>query len=140
MKTKYDKYSAGCASHLFKAFNDREKYINVAIEKLKFYNVQFDVIVCTGCSGIVFASVLAYVMGKELVIVRKGSDRSHSNRKVEGSVKSEHFGKWIFVDDLVDSGKTRKRVKKAIKAWAGEEALKNYVGDYLYDDNSLSFA
>jgi adenine/guanine phosphoribosyltransferase-like PRPP-binding protein len=127
-----------CASHLSKAFGNREAHQAYAAEQLK--TVDFDTIVVTGISGMVFGSVLSFLMKKHLVVVRKGGDRCHSFRKVETSFveRDGHLSKvsfrWVFLDDLVDSGKTFKRVRRKVK-----EMLPGgvYVGRYMFDTHNF---
>ena len=77
-------------------------------------------------------------MNKNLVIVRKGRDGSHSHRKVEANVESKDVGVWLFVDDLVDTGKTLKRVKRSMDEWAG--SFSTYGGQYLYEYDEFQVA
>jgi adenine/guanine phosphoribosyltransferase-like PRPP-binding protein len=143
MKTKVsNKYEAACATYLFPAMYDRRKNLNRAIATLKVDCMEFDTIVCTGVSGVLFASPLALLMGKNLVVVRKQRDASHSSNKIEANCKPKEVGKWLFVDDLVDSGATRTRVIKAIDKWTdtieSTDTVNNeYVGDYLYESGSF---
>jgi len=122
-----------CASHLSKAFGNRQAHQDFAAEQLK--TVEFDTIVVTGISGMVFGSVLSFLMKKHLVVVRKGGDRCHSFRKVETSLRdrTDSFS-WVFVDDLVDSGRTFRRVRKMVK-----KELPNgvYVGRYMFDTHNF---
>lgn len=129
MNTQPTKYNAPCASYLFDAFYDRRKNLNRAKRLMK--KATFDSIVCTGVSGVLFASPLALLMGKNLVIVRKKKDGSHSHRQIEANVTPDKVGAWVFVDDLIDSGKTERRVKSEMKEWAG--SFGTYVGKYLYE-------
>lgn len=130
MKKIPDKYEADCVTYLFPAFYNRRENLKKAIATLKTDCATFDTIVCTGVSGVLFASPLALLMKKNLVIIRKNRDGSHSGRKVEANCAEGEVGKWIFVDDLVDSGATRKRVKREMKLWADTAT---YLGDYLYE-------
>lgn len=132
MKTKGPgKYDAPCAGYLYPALYDRMTNLKDAIATLKVDCGDFDTIVCTGVSGVLFASPLALLMKKNLVIVRKAKDASHSSNRIEANCFADDVGKWIFVDDLIDSGKTLKRVKREMGLWA-EDA--EYLGNYLYED------
>lgn len=130
MKKIPDKYAASCVTYLYPAFYNRRENLRKATTTLKTDCATFDTIVCTGVSGVLFASPLALLMKKNLVIVRKNRDGSHSGRKVEANCASDEVGKWIFVDDLVDSGATLKRVKSEMKLWSDAAT---YLGDYLYE-------
>lgn len=76
---------------------------------------KFDYIAVTGHSGIVPGAVLAYLYGKQLVIVRKEGECSHG-RSVEAPesywklTKEERDERTIIVDDFVNSGSTIKRI------------------------------
>src|SRR5438270_666376 len=91
-------------AYLRRVFNDREELIWNAREILK--EVDFDTMIGTGLSGSLVIPVLAEGLGKYWAIARKDNDGSHSYHKVEGLIGD----RWIFVDDLIATGKTRKRV------------------------------
>jgi hypothetical protein len=62
----------------------------------------------TGHSGIVPASVVAYAMNKQMIIVRKAKETSHGER-VEGPEGWRLFAKpenTIAIDDFANSGHT----------------------------------
>lgn len=91
--------------------------------------VKFDTLVGTGVSGTVAALLLARATRKHYAIVRKPSESTHSCNRIEGIVGR----RWLFVDDLVCSGDTRHRVKKAMKHFCERhEWTTQYVGAYLY--------
>ena len=136
MKSNISQWDAQCASYLFEAMYDRTKNLRLAIKRLKGH--QFDTIVCSGVSGIVFASPLALMMKKNLVIVRKEKDGAHSTNKVESNVEASGVHKFIIVDDLIDSGKTMKRVSGAIREWLEDEGgSADCIGVYLYHDDGF---
>jgi adenine/guanine phosphoribosyltransferase-like PRPP-binding protein len=122
-----------CAIHLANAFSDRTKHLDKAIRILE--NVKFDTIACMGVSGIMFGSPLALMMNKNIAVVRKTSDKRHSTHKVELSCTLSEVGRFIVVDDLIDSGKTLKKIKKTLieETLPGETAPVP-VGVYLYDE------
>lgn len=101
--------------------------------------IDFDTIVGTGFSGGVVIPALALAMGKNFVLVRKdGDDSHHGGGKIVGQLGE----RWIFVDDLICSGQTRRRVMRKIqdaevyKGWeagivrVGRDAT--FVGQYMY--------
>lgn len=115
------------AYYLEHAFADEAEIVSQAKNSLK--DVEFDSFVGTGISGAVIIPILARAMNKNWMIVRKQSDNCHSYSKVEGELGAS----WIFVDDLIDSGQTRKRVKEMIRNLAIDAEHKTkYMGDYLY--------
>ena len=81
-----------CASYMKNAFYNRKDNFKVAREALK--DIDFDTIVCTGISGAVFGPTLAYLMEKQLVVVRKSLKGTHSSRRLEANCKPQHIGKW----------------------------------------------
>lgn len=99
-------------------------------------DVDFDTLVGTGFSGAVVIPSIALAMGKKFVLIRKDNDDSHHGR---GRLLGELGERWIFVDDFVSSGRTRRRVIDKIAA-----EVKNYremgyaapdskfVGQYMY--------
>jgi orotate phosphoribosyltransferase len=114
--------------------------IETAQERLA--DVDFDTLVGTGFSGSIVIPALALAMGKKFVLIRKETDDSHHGK---GRLVGQLGARWIFVDDFVSSGVTRKRVIEKISA-AHDEAKRwetvtptEMVGQYMYqayrDDN-----
>lgn len=91
-------------------------------------DVDFDTIVCTGLSGTLFGLTLAHRMNKMLLIVRKRGAHTHSAYPVEGQLGQ----RWLFVDDLVDSGVTRLTVIKAVAEIVPPYNEVKFVGQYMY--------
>lgn len=90
---------------------DFDKKVEELANHLKERGVDFDTMVGTGLSGALVIPTLARKMGKFFFIVRK-DETTHSTKSGEGRIGR----KWIFVDDLVYSGATHRRVRKAINA------------------------
>lgn len=86
---------------------------------------KFDTLIGVGVSGAVIVPTLARLLGVHFAIVRKENDGSHGWNKVEGMVGST----WLFVDDLVSSGATVRRVQRLMR-----DNFPNSVpvGAYLY--------
>lgn len=110
-----------------------QEVIDTAQERLA--DVEFDTMVGTGFSGSVVVPALALAMGKKFVLVRKETDDSHHG---SGRMLGELGAAWIFVDDFISSGRTRRRViDKVTEGIEGNRiygALPNVrmVGQYLY--------
>jgi orotate phosphoribosyltransferase-like protein len=73
-------------------------------------------------------------MGKKFVLIRKETDDSHHGK---GRLLGQLGERWIFVDDFVASGHTRKRVIEKIteaKTNDGysESVISTMVGQYMY--------
>lgn len=102
------------------------------IEEIKPHlaDVDFDTIVGTGFSGGVVIPALALALGKKFVLIRKETDDSHHGA---GRLIGELGERWIFVDDFVSSGHTRRRVLEKVELAASlEDTRTTYVGDFLY--------
>lgn len=84
-----------------------------AVSLLK--DVKFDTLAFIGYSGAVLAPIIAYEMGKELLMVRKrgGRDNSNSSRWIEGHVTAERV---VVVDDLISSGCTMSQMMHALRS------------------------
>jgi hypothetical protein len=97
--------------------------------------VDFDTLVGTGLSGTLAAQLFARAIGVNFAIVRKPSESTHSNNVVEGNIGK----RWVFVDDLVASGDTHCRVRKAMEEFCRQENFESkYVGQYLYYGNKFN--
>lgn len=77
-------------------------------------DVDFEAFAFCGMSGALIAPLLSYKMKKELLLVRKPSDTTHSIYLVEGNLS---VSKVIIVDDCVDSGKTVTRIVARIRSY-----------------------
>lgn len=110
-------------TYYLKSGFDRPALISSATEYLR--DVDFDTIVATGVSGLIAAPVLAHVMDKHLLVVRKKGDGSHSSHRLEGRYGS----RALLVDDFMDTGATVDRVLDAL--FHGPVGLK-FAGAYMY--------
>ena len=133
------------ALYLSKIFNRKEqdKVISEIRQLIKEKELKFDGFIVTGISGITMGSILSRVLKKELAIVRKEGDRSHSSYKVE----NYKFGRsYIFLDDLIALGNTYKNVKTAFSIcnstrWLyGEGTKSKIIGCIFFDpvDSNIS--
>jgi orotate phosphoribosyltransferase-like protein len=95
---------ADWSSYLSDALFNIDRIISNAEDRL--YDVEFDTMIGTGLSGALVIPSLARAMEKSFAIVRKPNDSQHAQSSIEGKIGK----RWIFVDDLVDSGSTKKRV------------------------------
>lgn len=110
--------------YLDEALTDLDGVIRRAVQHLR--GEDFDTLVGTGLSGALVVPTLAREMGKEFVIVRKEFDDSHHGGEVVGVLGH----RWVFVDDFVSSGDTRRRVIDTMGRLGKDFAT--YVGDYTY--------
>ena len=116
--------------YMDQALFDLAEVIDTAKERLA--DVDFDTLVGTGFSGGIVVPSLALAMGKKFVLIRKENDDSHHGR---GRLLGELGARWIFVDDLISSGRTRQRVIEKIQKQASYlEAVPTMVGQYMYTE------
>lgn len=114
------------------ALFDLAEVIDTAKERLA--DVEFDTMVGTGFSGGVVIPALALAMGKKFTLIRKETDDSHHGK---GQLLGELGARWIFVDDFVSSGSTRKRViEKIDKAAETYSVITTMAGQYMYVNRS----
>ena len=118
-----------------KALNNLDQVVEAASEDLmKVANV--DTLVGTGFSGAVVVPYLAARLGLNFVLVRKPGDDSHHGRDCLVGNLGE---RWVFVDDFISSGATRRRVVAKVREQATERGfLTQYIGDYLYRDSQFN--
>ena len=83
-------------------------------------DIDFDTIVGTGFSGGVVIPALAMALDKNFALIRKESDDSHHG---PGKILGHIGQRWIFVDDFISTGGTRRRVLDKV-----EEACENNEG------------
>ncbi len=120
----YDSYMRGGA------FEKAKKNVQLAVKILRKNKVKFSSIAVSGVSGLTFGSMLAFYMGKKLVVVRKTITK-HSGYKI---LYSGPIGNYLFVDDLIDTGATFNRVVKNVRYTDPRAKL---IGAYLYNDKEF---
>ncbi|WP_431941642.1 phosphoribosyltransferase [Nocardia grenadensis] len=107
---------------------DTETAVNEAKEQLE--GIEFDTFVGTGLSGSLMIPALAKAFDVDFLMVRKKNDGSHSSYPCEGYLGE----RWIFVDDLISSGRTFDRVARVVRAAAAwDHHRTELVGAYLYE-------
>ena len=117
------------ASYLRKTFDDPQQLADTLHATL-YRKVAYDTLVGSGLSGALVVPAIARILEKNWLIVRKPNDGSHSHRRAEGSLGQ----RWLFVDDLVDSGRTWKRVTTTVRDIARDESFQTQcVGAYTYN-------
>ena len=89
---------------------------------------EIDALVGTGLSGAMAVPLIAHALGKRMCVVRKEDDvGTHSCSRFEGNMQAGD--RWLFVDDLIDSGASFVRVHTAIR--------KRYRGQFEFAGVSL---
>lgn len=88
-------------------------YIAYAVQALR--RKRFDSLAFRGMSGAIIAAPVAIALGKNLIMVRKPEETTHSDFPVEGNQSSK---KYIIIDDFVSSGHTCKAIIEAVHEFA----------------------
>jgi orotate phosphoribosyltransferase len=121
--------------HGLNEFEDLPRTVDRAERALRPHAGRFDSIAVSGVSGLCVGAPVALRLGVPLVVVRKISDACHDDRLVIGA---DHLGhRWLFVDDFVSQGATRRHVAHEIARVA---PCAVYAGWYLYRDDALEWA
>jgi hypothetical protein len=124
------------SQHLERGFHNEARFGVIHEASKQLCEVDFDVLVVMGISGVVMGSVLAYQMNKRLAVVRKRGERDLTTSGFSSQVEGYVGGRFIFFDDLISSGESKhwaiSEFKKASEA-AGESC--QYVGTYLWNHN-----
>ena len=124
--------------YLNEAMTRTASMIEEALQTLVEHEDEFDAIVCTGVSGMLIGPTLAYLMDKRLAVVRKPEDRSgkgnHATVDIESALNKKD--RWLFVDDLIASGKTVQRIEHAMRMVTGFKG--KMAGLYLYNSDRFS--
>ncbi len=119
------------ADYLQAAF-DQDTLIEHALDELEGH--EFDAIIGIGMSGALAVPLLAHALGKRFGLVRKKKAPTHSSYDVESNLHP--CDKWIFVDDFVSSGFTRRAVLDAMggspHSRSNTPADYKFVGQYMY--------
>lgn len=111
--------------------DDLQDTVNKTVKRLTEHISEFDSIVVRGNSGILVGAPVSLLINKPIVVIRKGSEKSHDHNPV---ININSLGRrWLFLDDIIDSGKTLKTCKSQItkNAWNT-----SWVGSYLYSHDS----
>lgn len=139
------------ASYLTHIFNHKKqnKVISNIRNLIKEKQLEFDGFIVTGISGVAMGAMVARSLKKDLVIIRKDNDNSHSSYKVENF---KHGNSYIFLDDLIASGNTYRKVRKDFDICSSKEWLygrkcegvkSKIIGtmlyNYSYNNNSVKF-
>ncbi len=104
--------------HVIRA-DEIARRIPLAVERLHELGWQFDAVAFRGLSGALAAPIIAYLMHKTIIAVRKpyevDNHAGHSNRPVDGDRGARRY---VVVDDFVATGDTLRAIKRAISDWA----------------------
>lgn len=110
-----------------------QRTLNRAIDKIERSNIQFDTIAFRGVSGAAIGFPLAALLNKNVLVVRKYEDNSHSRRGVEGNLVDG--AKVLIVDDFIFSGQTIETIQNSLSdEFSGWNFHHKLVGIFLYTD------
>lgn len=103
-------------------------------KEIREKGVEFDAIACRGVSGIVVSSAVASRLAKQLIVVRKPDEKSHSECEVEGRPYGDF--KYIVIDDFICTGKTVVEIMKPLVVPAKYQlkGVGKCVGLFMYSD------
>jgi len=117
---------------------------DLLIKRIKDSKLKFDFIAFRGYSGALIASLVASSLSKPLTLIRKRGDRSHSTYghshgeyvEYDNSMTDVFFceGRYIIIDDFIDTGETLLKIKKAIDKESVNRVV--CVGVFLYNNGS----
>lgn len=129
------------SSYLNKVLNraERKLVIATAVRKLRKFKDKFDAIAVTGSSGLLIGPAVADKLDKDLILVRKDKDNSHSCLSIEYDGISQPNMRYIILDDIVASGDTIRAIHRKMNENFFDVKF-DYVGLYLYNQNSESFS
>lgn len=114
---------------------DLSETVARTILNLDPYRYYFDIIATRGVSGLIVASPVSIALGKKLVVIRKPDEYAHTTRHPGMNNTPETEQRWIFLDDFVSSGETRRAVQDEIGRIRPEWT---YAGDYTYSGHEAS--
>jgi hypothetical protein len=99
--------------------------------------MEFDAIAFRGMSGALLAPAVALSMKKNLLMVRKPADDSHSMMMVEGDKAARRY---VIIDDLISTGATVRTIFKEIREFAPQaECIGCLEAHYLFIDAEENF-
>ena len=116
------------ASYLMKPIYEQDELLVDARKYIKQFE-PYDAIVGIGLSGALAVPLIAYKLKKRFCIIRKKQHSSHSSETLEGNMLDED--NWVFVDDLINSGRTVTRVCHHMREYS------KCIGVYLYYENEI---
>lgn len=115
------------SSHTCHVLNhkERNRIIIKAVCDLRKISDTFDSIACCGTSGLMVVPQVAELLNKNIVLVRKKTDKCYSDFIIEGVSPF----RYIILDDLICSGNTVRHIKYSIRE---EHSRAKCVGLYCY--------
>lgn len=133
----YSKAADAVQAEFFRVDSYMEEVHNPALlleiyKEVVDHRLKIDTLVGRGVSGTLAVSQLARDLGLKYFIIRKDTESSHSYYPFEGTLGRN----WLFVDDLISSGKT------FAEAWYAVDRVRTkykftskFKGVLLYNDH-----
>lgn len=114
---------------------NRNKIIKNLVRSIKQHtDLDFNAVVVTGVSGLIVGPQVASKLKKQLIVIRK-SEKTHSENSVEHLIKYKYdcgtILKYIVIDDLIETGKTIRRIKKKLQ-YEFDDCKLESKGIFLY--------
>ena len=110
-----DKYDH--CGYLSKALqrDEIEDVVDMCVKELK--GRKFDTIAFRGLSGTLIAPIVAHILKKEIIVIRKREPGSsdHSGHRIEGHVAAKRY---VILDDFIAGGNTVKEIIKGVEMFA----------------------
>lgn len=117
-----------CATHIAPMINrwSRDEVIEKCVKALQPFD--YDTLAFQGASGIGISMILAHLLHKEIVMVRKVGEPRHafSRYQVEGF---KEVKRYFIIDDLIATGSTAAQVIRGVRKIA---PIAELVGILLY--------
>lgn len=82
----------------------RNVLVDIVLEQLEPHQDSFDSIAACGVSMLSISPIIAHLMNKQLVVVRKKTDKENNSGKIVEFVDKPE--RYIIIDDLVATGRT----------------------------------
>jgi hypoxanthine phosphoribosyltransferase len=116
---------------------DRQKTtIARAVRTIKASGLKFDAIAFRGASGALIGPILAYMLGKTMIMVRKERREGHSYYLVEGEYTARTY---LIVDDFISRGTTVRAIVEGVNNFTQDNCGRQAkcVGAYLSYYNEI---
>lgn len=102
-----------------------ERNVEFILQTIKSNKIKFDFIIARGISGIIPSAIVAHKLRKQLCVVRKEQEKTHSKNKIE--IASDFYPatkRYIIIDDLIDTGET---VVQIVKSARNQLCMNNFM-------------
>ena len=133
----YPEQKAAAKVMQFSSYMDEAHSPGLLLESWKdcVGRTKVDTLVGTGISGAVAVVNLARDLGINYLIIRKPGVSTHSAEPAEGWLGKN----WVFVDDLVSSGETIRRVWDTMNDIQADGFKTTFKGVFLYGNGDPRF-